>query len=113
MEIALRSRKDLQPLYVICGLVQFRSSGLNQHSRHKQSLPRRLLMLFSRDPLRGFQKGLPLLRNGGSIVLVSSAAHLKGIPFYVTYSATKAVMRSFARSCTGIDLIADGGITQI
>jgi hypothetical protein len=27
------------------------------------------------------QKGLPLLRNGGSIVLVSSGAHLKGIPF--------------------------------
>jgi NAD(P)-dependent dehydrogenase (short-subunit alcohol dehydrogenase family) len=44
------------------------------------------------------QKGLPLLRNGGSIVLVSSGAHLKGIPFYVTYSATKAAIRSFARS---------------
>ena len=41
------------------------------------------------------QKGLPLLRNGGSIVLVSPGAHLKGIPFYVTYSATKAAMRSF------------------
>ena len=44
------------------------------------------------------QKALPLLRNGGSIVLVSSVASVKGIPFYVTYSATKAAMRSFARS---------------
>ena len=44
------------------------------------------------------QKGLPLLRDKGSIVLVSSGAHLKGIPFYVTYSATKAAMRSFAGS---------------
>ena len=44
------------------------------------------------------QKALPLLRNGGSIVLVSSVAHVKGIPVYVTYSATKAAMRSFVRS---------------
>jgi NAD(P)-dependent dehydrogenase (short-subunit alcohol dehydrogenase family) len=44
------------------------------------------------------QKALPLLRNGGSIVLVSSVANIKGIPVYVTYSATKAAMRSFVRS---------------
>jgi NAD(P)-dependent dehydrogenase (short-subunit alcohol dehydrogenase family) len=44
------------------------------------------------------QKALPLLRNGGSIVLVSSVANVKGIPFYVTYCATKAAMRSFVRS---------------
>ncbi len=44
------------------------------------------------------QKAVPLMRDGGSIVLVSSGAHLKGIPFYVTYSATKAALRSFARS---------------
>jgi NAD(P)-dependent dehydrogenase (short-subunit alcohol dehydrogenase family) len=44
------------------------------------------------------QKSLPLLRNGGSIVLVGSGAQSKGLPFYVTYSATKAAMRSFARS---------------
>lgn len=44
------------------------------------------------------QKALPLLRNGGSIVLVSSVANVKGIPVYVTYSATKAAIRSFARS---------------
>jgi NAD(P)-dependent dehydrogenase (short-subunit alcohol dehydrogenase family) len=44
------------------------------------------------------QKALPLLRNGSSIVLVGSGAHTKGFPFYVTYAATKAAMRSFARS---------------
>ena len=44
------------------------------------------------------QKALPLLRDGGSIVLVSSVASVKGIPFYATYSATKAAMRSFVRS---------------
>jgi NAD(P)-dependent dehydrogenase (short-subunit alcohol dehydrogenase family) len=44
------------------------------------------------------QKALPLLRDGGSIVLVSSGMHLKGIPAYGVYSATKAAIRSFARS---------------
>ena len=38
------------------------------------------------------------MRDGGAVVLVSSGAHLKGIPMYVTYSATKAALRSFARS---------------
>jgi NAD(P)-dependent dehydrogenase (short-subunit alcohol dehydrogenase family) len=44
------------------------------------------------------QKSLPLLRNGGSVVLVGSGVHNKGFPFYVTYAATKAAMRSFVRS---------------
>jgi NAD(P)-dependent dehydrogenase (short-subunit alcohol dehydrogenase family) len=44
------------------------------------------------------QKSLPLLRNGGSVVLVGSGVHTKGFPFYVTYAATKAAMRSFVRS---------------
>jgi NAD(P)-dependent dehydrogenase (short-subunit alcohol dehydrogenase family) len=44
------------------------------------------------------QKALPLLRDGGSVVLVSSGAHALGVPFYTAYSATKAAMRSFART---------------
>ncbi len=44
------------------------------------------------------QKSLPLLNDGGAIVLVSSVAHLIGPPEYTVYSATKAAMRSFARS---------------
>ena len=44
------------------------------------------------------QKALPLMKNGGSIVLVSSGLHLKGVPAYATYSATKAAVRSFART---------------
>jgi NAD(P)-dependent dehydrogenase (short-subunit alcohol dehydrogenase family) len=44
------------------------------------------------------QKALPLLNDGGSIVLVSSGLHLKGFPAHSTYSATKAAVRSFSRS---------------
>ncbi|MDO8212037.1 SDR family NAD(P)-dependent oxidoreductase [Conexibacter sp. CPCC 206217] len=44
------------------------------------------------------QKALPLLRDGGSVVLISSTAHLIGVPVYTTYSASKAAMRSYART---------------
>src|SRR5258708_14265055 len=44
------------------------------------------------------QKALPLLNDGGSIILVSSGVHLKGFPQYTVYAATKAALRSFARS---------------
>jgi NAD(P)-dependent dehydrogenase (short-subunit alcohol dehydrogenase family) len=44
------------------------------------------------------QKALPLMNDGGSIILVSSCVHLLGIPQYTVYGATKAALRSFARS---------------
>jgi NAD(P)-dependent dehydrogenase (short-subunit alcohol dehydrogenase family) len=44
------------------------------------------------------QKALPLLRKGGSIVLVASGLHQKGLPEYGVYSATKAALRSFSRT---------------
>jgi NAD(P)-dependent dehydrogenase (short-subunit alcohol dehydrogenase family) len=46
------------------------------------------------------QKALPLMRDGGGIVLISSIAAFKGIPRYSAYSATKASVRSFARTWT-------------
>ena len=44
------------------------------------------------------QKALGLLNDGGSIVLVASNAQYKGIPGFAVYSATKAALRSFART---------------
>jgi NAD(P)-dependent dehydrogenase (short-subunit alcohol dehydrogenase family) len=44
------------------------------------------------------QKAVPMMRDGGSIVLVSSGVHMKGIPLYQTYGATKAALRFWARS---------------
>ena len=46
------------------------------------------------------QKALPLIRDGGTIVLISSVAAFKGIPRYTAYSATKASVRSFVRTWT-------------
>src|SRR5207248_5576812 len=49
------------------------------------------------------QKALPLLRDGGSIILNASIAGSKGLEALSVYSATKAAVRSFARSWT-VDL---------
>lgn len=54
------------------------------------------------------QKAIPLLSDGASIVLTASNAHHKGIPGFAPYSASKAAVRSFAR--TWAAEFADRGI---
>jgi NAD(P)-dependent dehydrogenase (short-subunit alcohol dehydrogenase family) len=44
------------------------------------------------------QKALPILRDGGSIILTGSANGNKGGASFSVYSATKAAIRNFARS---------------
>ena len=51
------------------------------------------------------QKALPLLQDGGSIILTASTNSIKPLPESSVYSATKAAVRSFARSWT-LDLQA-------
>jgi NAD(P)-dependent dehydrogenase (short-subunit alcohol dehydrogenase family) len=53
------------------------------------------------------QKALPLLRDGGSIILNASIAGVKGMPGTSIYSASKAAVRSFARTWT-MDLKSRG-----
>jgi NAD(P)-dependent dehydrogenase (short-subunit alcohol dehydrogenase family) len=49
------------------------------------------------------QKALPLFQDGGSIILTASIASSKGAGALSVYSATKAAIRSFARTWT-VDL---------
>ena len=44
------------------------------------------------------QKGLPLMREGGSIILMGSTAGSMGTPAFSVYSASKAAIRNLARS---------------
>ncbi len=46
------------------------------------------------------QKALPLLNDGASVILTGSVAGSKGIGSFSVYSASKAAVRSFARSWT-------------
>ena len=44
------------------------------------------------------QKALPLLKDGGAIILTGSTTSLKGTANFSVYSASKAAVRNFARS---------------
>jgi NAD(P)-dependent dehydrogenase (short-subunit alcohol dehydrogenase family) len=44
------------------------------------------------------QKALPLLRDGGSVILTASTTSISGTPAFSVYSATKAAVRNFARN---------------
>jgi NAD(P)-dependent dehydrogenase (short-subunit alcohol dehydrogenase family) len=46
------------------------------------------------------QKALPLMNDGGAVILTGSIADVKGFPDISVYSATKAAVRSFARTWT-------------
>jgi NAD(P)-dependent dehydrogenase (short-subunit alcohol dehydrogenase family) len=46
------------------------------------------------------QKALPLMKDGGSVILNGSGIWQKGIAMYPTYAATKAALRSFVRTWT-------------
>ncbi len=54
--------------------------------------------LMARGPVFLVQKMLPMMTGGGSIVLVSSAMHGMGIAGHTAYAATKAALRSYART---------------
>jgi NAD(P)-dependent dehydrogenase (short-subunit alcohol dehydrogenase family) len=51
-----------------------------------------------RGTLFTVQKALPLFTDGGSIFLNGSIASIKGFPAFGVYSASKAAVRSFART---------------
>lgn len=53
-----------------------------------------------RGPVFGMQAAVPAMGNGGSIVLIGSIADVIGIPTRGAYSASKAALRSYARTWT-------------
>jgi NAD(P)-dependent dehydrogenase (short-subunit alcohol dehydrogenase family) len=53
-----------------------------------------------RGTLFTVQKALPLLNDGGSIILTGSVAGSKGTPAFAVYGATKAAIRCFVRGWT-------------
>lgn len=63
---------------------------------------------------------LPYMKDGGSIIFISSAARKKGLPGLTVYSAAKAAVRSLARSLAvelahrqiRVNSISPGGITS-
>ena len=54
--------------------------------------------LNTRGTLFTVQKALPLFNDGGSIFMTGSNASVKGFPGFSVYAASKAALRSFART---------------
>jgi NAD(P)-dependent dehydrogenase (short-subunit alcohol dehydrogenase family) len=60
----------------------------------------RLFNINVKGALFTVQKALPLLNDGGSIILTGSVASAKGTPGFWVYGATKAAIRNFVRAWT-------------
>ena len=54
--------------------------------------------LNAKGPVFAVQKLAPLINRGGSVVLTTSVANVKGMPGLAAYGAAKAALRSFART---------------
>ena len=79
------------------------SSGISEYAPLEETTPEHLDAAFDLN-VRGMvftvQRAVRRMKDGGTIVLVGSIAGQIGNPGYGTYSATKAAVRSYARTWT-------------
>jgi NAD(P)-dependent dehydrogenase (short-subunit alcohol dehydrogenase family) len=83
--------------------VLFANSGIIETVPLGQITPKHFDHTFgvnTRGLLFTVQNALPLIRDGGSIIVTGSIAWMKGMPGHSTYSASKAAVRSFVRTWT-------------
>ncbi len=83
--------------------VVFANAGFVEQQRLGEITPEHFDKTFAinaRGALFTVQKALPLLRDGGSIIVTGSIAAEMAFPAHSTYSATKAAVRSFVRTWT-------------
>src|SRR5271167_4561834 len=83
--------------------VVFANAGLGEFAALGSITEEHFDKLFSvnvKGALFTVQKALPLLNDGGSIILTGSVASAKGTPAFWVYGATKAAIRNFVRAWT-------------
>jgi len=81
--------------------VLFASAGSGESARISEVTEKHFDTVFglnTRGTLFAVQKALPLFNDGGSIIMNGSVASIKGWPEFSVYSASKAALRSFART---------------
>ena len=84
-----------------CVDVLFASAGMGEASKLGKITEKHFDTVFglnTRGTLFTVQKALPLFNNGGSIFMTGSIASVEGWVDYSVYSASKAALRSFART---------------
>ncbi|MBB6142393.1 NAD(P)-dependent dehydrogenase (short-subunit alcohol dehydrogenase family) [Silvibacterium bohemicum] len=83
--------------------ILFANAGIGEFASIDQVTEEQYNKIFNvnvKGVLFGVQKALPLIPDGGAIVLNASIVSVKGIAGFGVYSATKAAVRSFARTWT-------------
>jgi NAD(P)-dependent dehydrogenase (short-subunit alcohol dehydrogenase family) len=83
--------------------IVFANAGFIEHQTIDVVTPEHFDKTFNinvRGLLFTVQKALPLMKERGSIILNASIVAVKGLPAHGVYGATKAAVRSFARTWT-------------
>jgi len=94
-ETVKKHRRPLDIIFANAGLAKLASFGTVDEEFFDLHFDANVKGLFF-----SVQKGLPMMKDGGSIILNGSIADIKGFPAMSVYSATKAAVRSFARTWT-------------
>ncbi|WP_420822854.1 SDR family oxidoreductase [Sphingomonas solaris] len=79
------------------------NAGISEAAALEDETPDHFDRLFDvnvRGAVFGLQAALSAMGDGSSVVLVGSIAGSAGVPSYGTYAATKAALRSYARTWT-------------
>ena len=94
-ETVKAQRRRIDVVFANAGLAEFGALG-NITEEHFD----RLFNVNVKGALFTVQKALPLMNDGGSIILTGSVASVKGTPAFWVYGATKAAIRNFVRAWT-------------
>jgi NAD(P)-dependent dehydrogenase (short-subunit alcohol dehydrogenase family) len=83
--------------------ILFANAGIGEFARLEDVTEEHFDKIFGinvKGALFTVQKALPLLNDGGSIILTGSVASVKGTPAFAVYGASKAAIRNFVRGWT-------------
>ncbi len=92
---AVKSKGRIDVVFANAGVTEFVPLGKITEEHFD-----RLFNINVKGTLFTVQKALPLMIDGGSIIITGSVASVKGTPAFGVYGATKAALRSFVRTWT-------------
>src|SRR6476620_3111880 len=94
-ETVKKYRRPLDIIFANAGLAKLASFGTVDEEFFDLHFDANVKGLFF-----SVQKGLPMMKDGGSIILNGSIADIKGFSLFSESAATEAAVRSFARTWT-------------
>jgi NAD(P)-dependent dehydrogenase (short-subunit alcohol dehydrogenase family) len=91
-DVVKKQKTKIDIIFANAGIAEFSQLGEITEEHYDK-----LFNINVKGMLFGVQKALPILRDGGSIILNASVAASKASPDFSVYCATKAAVSSFAR----------------